>query len=56
MKAVELKYAPVETVLSALSGQVEELRLAVDKVCYPVQCLCTHCELYTHSLCTRVLL
>jgi hypothetical protein len=31
LKAIELRNSPVETVLSALSGQVEELRLAVDE-------------------------
>ena len=35
LKAIELDRPPVETVLSALSGQVEELRLSVQsEVCY----------------------
>ena len=59
LKAIELSGdPPVETVLSALSGQIEELRLTVEaEVCYPVQCLCTHCELYTcvhmHCVCSN---
>ena len=42
LKAIELRNPLVETVMSALSGQVEELRLTVDEVCYPLQCLCMH--------------
>ena len=34
LKAIELRDPPVETMLSAMSGQVEELRLTVDRVCY----------------------
>ena len=34
LKAVELRDPPVETVVSALSGQVEELRLTVEEVCH----------------------
>ena len=52
VKAVELKDPSVETVLSALSGQVEELRLTVLKeVCYPLQCLCTYSVLHTSGTC-----
>ena len=46
VKAIELDNPPVETVLSALSGQVEELRLIMDNVCYPFQCLCTYSVLH----------
>ena len=58
LKAIKLRDPPVETVLSALSGQVEELRLTVGtEVCCPLQCLCTHSELYTceHMHCMCVL-
>ena len=51
LKAIELcgDYPPVGTVLSALSGQVEELKLAVgSEVCCPFQCLCTYSEQDTY--------
>ena len=51
VKAVELENPPVETVLSVLSGQVEELRLTVlREVCYPLQCLCTYSVCCTHQV------
>ena len=52
LKAIELMYPPVETVLSALSGQVEEFRLNLqNEVCYPLQCLCTSSVLHTSGTC-----
>ena len=49
LKALELWDSPVETVLSALSGQVEELKLAMgSEVCCPFQCLCTYSEQNTY--------
>ena len=54
VKAIELENPPVETVLSALSGQVEELRLTVlREVCYPLQCLCTCSVLHTSGTCVH---
>jgi hypothetical protein len=39
LKVIELRDPPVETVLSALSGQVEEFSLTSNMVCYPLLCM-----------------